>query len=246
MMRTQEADSPVKRMFVVIGAGAAGAAAGVAIGAPWPAVLAWTHAHWPLADSLIGLGVGLLAAAAWFVLRLSGYAAELSSITLSIPGIGEVEFGLTRQERGVLWRLFVELATRVTIQPLRDGEGSIGEAMVSLHDFFAIAREQLAQAPVREAAKGRNSAQVLILHVLNGELRPFLARWRPRLLTAIAGGASEASWSEAGPCRAELETMRQHVLELVWQLGGQLGVAHLDAILPARPQQTPANGGNAA
>jgi hypothetical protein len=230
----------VRRALVIIAAGAAGAIGGVAIGAPWPAVLAWLQAHWPLADGLVGLGAGLLAAAAWFTLRLTGYAAEVSSITLSIPGIGEVEFGLTREERGVIWRLFVELATRVTIQPLHDGEGTIGEAMASLHDFFAIAREQLAQAPIREAAKGANSAQVLILHVLNGELRPFMARWRAPLLTATAGGGSEATWAQAAACRADLETMRRRVLELVWQLGAQLGVAHLDAILPKRPADGPA------
>ena len=225
----------MRRILTFIVAVAAGTAIGLAIGAPWAGALAWLQANWPLADAAIGLALGVLVGLAWLVFDLSGFVVDLTVIRLSVTGLGEIQVGLTRQERGVLWTLFIELATRITIQPLPALDGSLAEAMASLHDFFAVAREQLSQAPIRDAAKGEDTAQALVLHVLNGELRPFLTHWRPRLLAALAGGATETSWAEAPACRAALEQTRLRVLDVVWQLGGQLGVSHLAAILPERP-----------
>ena len=212
----------------------AGAAIAVLLGAPWTAILAWLRDHWPVADAAIGLTLGVVAAVIWLALGAPTRSLDVTSINLTLPGLGEIEIGLSRQEQLVLWRLFVELTTRVVLQPLRPDQGSLAEAMSSLHDFFGVAREQLAQVPVRSAAQGKDSAQVLILRILNRELRPFLTQWHPKLTAAIAAGASETSWPETAACRADLESTRLRVLDIAWQLGDALGVGRLPDVLPPR------------
>jgi hypothetical protein len=188
---------------------------------------------------LVGGAAGLLCGLTWLALGAPGREVEVASIALSLGGLGIVEIDLTSAEQAVLWRVFVELATRVALHPLRAGEGSLVEASNSLHDFFAMAREQLGQAPVRARGRGRDSAQMLVLDILNGELRPFLSNWHPRLTAALAGGVTEANWSQADEMRRDLEATRLRILEIAWQLGGSLGVARLERILPARSQPKP-------
>jgi len=222
----------MKRALTVVAVVLAGPVIAVLLGAPWAD---WLDHRWPRAHAALGLALGVVAATAWIILREPVRNLNVTSIKLALPGLGEVEIGLSRTEQLVLWRLFVELATRVALQPLRPGQGSLAEAMNSLHDFFAVAREQLAKVPVRAASQGKDSAQVLVLRILNAELRPFLSEWHPKLTDAIAGGASETSWREARACRDALEATRLRVLGIAWELGEALGVGRLTNVLPPLP-----------
>src|SRR4051794_15550072 len=47
-----------------------------------------------------------------------GRSVRLAEITLSVPQFSSMKFAVTKSNRVVAWKLFVEATTRVTLQPL--------------------------------------------------------------------------------------------------------------------------------
>ena len=68
---------------------------------------------------------------------------QLTEVTLTLPVISELKFVVDDQARRVAWQLYVEIATRVSTQPLGDGEGFIREALTSLYGLFGTTRDML-------------------------------------------------------------------------------------------------------
>src|SRR5262249_26016260 len=92
----------------------------------------------------------------------------------------------------VAWKLFVELSTRITTQSLYDADqqgrphpaGLLSEALDSLHSAFTSCRDQLKESHATQPFLRQNGGLTLegsVLRILNEGLRPFLARWHPRL-----------------------------------------------------------------
>src|SRR6185369_2037993 len=101
--------------------------------------------------------------------------------------------------------MYVELVTRVSIQPLGDTEGVLREALSSLHALFGETRRILRDhGPdvARPEKKKLLSFGAIAVDVLNVWLRPFLATWHPLLSThegqrrpGVSHYESELTWS---------------------------------------------------
>ncbi|MBI5368966.1 MAG: hypothetical protein HZA54_18160 [Planctomycetes bacterium] len=142
----------------------------------------------------------------------------------------ESEWVATPAERGAAWCLYVEVITRVVVQPLPVDHGLLRESLTSLHDLFRITREIL-----RAGGPGLGASQESIggiaITLLNRRIRPFLAKWHPLLATweaerppRISAWAHEQKWTGAEKLRAELKSLQQDVLLYAHALARIAGV----------------------
>jgi hypothetical protein len=224
----------VKPPIVFIVAGGAGVLIGLAMrGIVRLATMAGT-AWWPAAD--LGLLAGLAVAALWLYRKPLFARARIANVTLPLPTGGTIQVALDPDAKRQLWRLFVEMASRVATRPLAPNEGLISAALGSLYTLFERARADLGTVPADPGVAGDAvPPQVYVLRILNDDLRPCLARWHPYIEAWKTTGLAETAWPLAELCRGDIEATRQRVTERVWQLGDALGVTGLDRILPARP-----------
>ena len=158
---------------------------------------------------------------------------KLTKVSVNFPfGIGGTEWEPNDTERRAAWSLFVELVTRISIQPLESesNQGLLREALKSLHSLFATTREILKQAGPDIGASHKSVGGVAIT-VLNKGLRPFLAKWHPLLQTWEAQRAlgvspfeHEKNWEYKTQLRSELETLRHELEEYAIALAVIAGV----------------------
>ena len=107
--------------------------------------------------------------------------ARLKKVSINLPfGIGGAEWEADPTERRAAWSLYVELVTRVAVQPLGREEGVLREALSSLHSLFGTTRQVLREAGP-DVGTSRESLGGIAIAVLNRGLRPFLAKWHPLL-----------------------------------------------------------------
>jgi hypothetical protein len=142
-------------------------------------------------------------------------------------------------ERRAAWELYVELATRIAVVPLRPDEGLMREALSSVYALFGLTRGILrAHGPVlaRPRPDGEYNFGQLAVLVLNYELRPLLAHWHPALETWEAQRPTEQSraeheraWPSAAQLRADLEQTRQRLVSYADLLAAAAGVPPLAA-----------------
>jgi hypothetical protein len=123
-------------------------------------------------------------------------------------------------EQRLAWGLYVELTTRIAIAGLGQDEGSLREALASYHSLFRFTRERLHEVgPQVGRPRGGSSEEMpiagLVLWMLNGIVRPLLARWHPRLARheearpdGVGPFAHEAAWAEAEELRRDLAAAR--------------------------------------
>ena len=137
--------------------------------------------------------------------------AKLSSVKvkLKIPSIGEVEgtWKPDNHERDAAWEMYIELITRISIVELKPDEGLLREALSSLYSLFGTTREILRKyGPSVAKAKGKGNITFgyLAVAILNGELRPVLAKWHPLLLdyentrgNSVSQLEHERNWEKA-------------------------------------------------
>lgn len=141
--------------------------------------------------------------------------AKLVRVTLNIFGIGSAEWEANPTERKAAWSLYVELVTRIAVQPLEVDQGLVREALTSLYNLFPTTREILKEAGPDVGATP-NSVGGIAIAVLNNGLRPFLAKWYPILQSWEAQCPSnlspkehEQNWTEEPQLRKELESLRK-------------------------------------
>ncbi|GAB3479549.1 hypothetical protein [Nocardiopsis coralliicola] len=164
------------------------------------------------------------------------------SVKLSIPMFGEISgvWEPDDAERRAAWELYVELITRVTVVDLRPDEGLMREALGSVYTLFGSTREILRRYGPDVALRrprGKLSFGAISVAVLNGALRPFLARWHPALTSYEAtlpeGGdlvAHERAWEHADELRRELAEVRTALTDLARLLAEVAGVADFHGI----------------
>lgn len=166
---------------------------------------------------------------------IRGYArnVQLNEVVISVPQFSQLRFAVTRDNKVVAWRLFVETATRVSTQSLDGGGGLVREAMNSLYALFTVTREVLAQVQPSQRAGSKPTVEYLAIAMLNKEIRPFLSRWHPRLLAWEQGNASrpESDWPEATACRADLAAMQQRLIRYALGFGELAGVPHVGQLM---------------
>jgi len=144
--------------------------------------------------------------------------AKLKKVSVSIPfGIGSAEWESDLTERKAAWSLYVELVTRVAVQPLDVNEGLLREALTSLHGLFATTRQILREAGP-DVGASRESVGGIAITVLTDGLRPFLAKWHPLLQAweaqrppQLSPKEHEQNWSETPKLRADLESLRKEL-----------------------------------
>lgn len=167
----------------------------------------------------------------------------LTSVNVSL-NLGPVSLGGTwepdERETEAAWEMYIELATRISTQALRDDEGILREALGSLRDLFPITREILRrQGPTvaRKKGRGDHSFAELAVYVLNYAIRPVLAKWHPLLEEYEASrreGTSvkehEAEWERAAELRGVLEDLRSGLLDYANLLAKVAGVEPLIAL----------------
>lgn len=141
--------------------------------------------------------------------------AVLKRVTVSLPfGIGSASWESDPTERTAAWELYIELVTRIAVQPLNAQEGLMREALNSLYSLFGSTREILRKAGPNVGAS-RESVGGIAIAVLNNGLRPFLSKWHPVLqeweatkAPHVSAKAHEKGWSEEPVLRQELERLR--------------------------------------
>lgn len=142
--------------------------------------------------------------------------AKLKKVSVNLPfGIGGAEWEADATERKASWALYVELVTRIAVQPLEADQGLLREAISSLHTLFASTRQILREAGP-DVGASRDSVGGIAIAVLNNGLRPFLSKWHPLLQVweaqrppQISLVSHEQSWEHAMTLRGELEVLRQ-------------------------------------
>lgn len=126
------------------------------------------------------------------------------------------------------WKLYIELATRVTSKPLQSGNGIYREALNSIYDVFKQARISLSEADPSIGQK-RNANELTVLNitlnVLNDHLRPFLSKWHPQLQSheamntrMLAVYDHEQLWTQKNQFELELNNLSNGLTQYVKEL----------------------------
>ncbi|MCC7117843.1 MAG: hypothetical protein IT310_04900 [Anaerolineales bacterium] len=144
---------------------------------------------------------------------------KAKSLKVNLPfGLGALEFEEDVSQQKAAWKLYVELSTRISTQPLGDDEGMIREALSSLYSLFSITREILKDAGP-EIGKGANSLGSVAVDVLNIGLRPFLAKWHPLLKAyeeqkpaSVTSLEYERHWPRYKEMRGELHNVQKQMI----------------------------------
>jgi hypothetical protein len=142
---------------------------------------------------------------------------------------------LSDAQRVAGWHIFLELISRIATQPLDPQSGLMREALTSLNQLFGIIRTELKPlTPAPECASVEpgqvDNVETIALSILNTHLRPFLAKWHPRLAEWEKDHKTEVGWLEMNNCRSELEATRQALLAETRKLGALIQVK--TSILP--------------
>jgi hypothetical protein len=143
---------------------------------------------------------------------------KATKLTVNLPfKLGELEFEPDEIQQRVAWELYVELTTRIAIQPRNPGEGLIREALTSLYSIFDATREILRVAGP-SVAKGPKSVGPVAIEVLNNGLRPFISKWHTLLLAHEQLRAPninirdhEYTWEKADEFRKELTELQEQM-----------------------------------
>ncbi len=142
-------------------------------------------------------------------------AIRAKQLDVGLPfGIGRISFVADEVQQRAAWSLYVELETRVAVQPLDDDTGLLREALNSLYAIFGITRGILKEAGP-EVADGEASLGPIAIRVLNDGLRPFLSDWHPRLKAHEAMRPKDVSeldheraWDDYAAMRAALAQLQ--------------------------------------
>ncbi|HZN71065.1 MAG TPA: hypothetical protein VFC00_05180 [Micromonosporaceae bacterium] len=204
-----------------------GLLAGAAVGL---AIYVGSRLHGPSLFVLCGAAAG---AAAAIVVHGYGRSVRLTDITVTVPQFTELHFAVTRDSQQVAWKLFVEAVTRVSVQPLDSASGLIREVLNSLYGLFAITRDILKQTRPSRQTGNDPTVEQLAIAMLNIELRPFLSRWHPALLSWEQDhpDTGEEEWPDAAECRAALAAAQRRLVNYVLSFGKLAGVPNARQIV---------------
>lgn len=161
---------------------------------------------------------------------MSKREVKATKLTVGLPfNLGQLEFEPDVTERQAAWELYVELATRVSIQPMEHGVGFVREALSSLHKIINVSRSILREAGP-SIARGRNSLGAVAIEVISKGIRPFLSKWHPLLFEYeherpedIDALEHERSWEKAPEFFAELTKLQEQMqiyVEALAQISG--------------------------
>ncbi|MDX2541221.1 TIR domain-containing protein [Streptomyces sp. WI04-05B] len=156
-------------------------------------------------------------------------------VTLALPGSRrEVPMAVpSESERMAAFDIQIELVTRIGVQELAPGTGSLREALTSLKSLIDFTRGTLHTYNIGlqpGSTAGAVTVQSLAYALINDTIRPFTTTWHPRLAAhetgrpaAVAPLDHEAAWSQASAMRAELTALREPLVRVAAGFGGISG-----------------------
>ena len=146
------------------------------------------------------------------------------TVKLQLPYIGGIEgtWQPDERQRDAAWEMYVELVTRLAVVELRPDEGLLSEALASLYALFDITRAIL-RSYGPEVAKPKGEGQLsfgyLSVAVLNGVLRPLLAKWHPLLIDYEAHRPAGVSMLEHQRAWAQADELRNELARILHETG---------------------------
>ncbi len=138
----------------------------------------------------------------------------------------EMEWQPKDADKDAAWELYIELLTRITVQPLAEEQGDEKTALDSVYALFALTR-----ATIKEGGRDCQEFTKLAVVVLNQIVRPFTAKWH-RL-------ALEGAFQKPGKCKAfreELATLQIQLREYTRMLADMAGVEDLSKLESSSPK----------
>ena len=120
----------------------------------------------------------------------------LTSLKLTTPFL-EMQWEPRDEDRTAAWELYVELITRVATQGLDPDEGDEAAALKSVYELFPLTRDTIK----RNGRHCINFTRIAVV-VLNQRVRPFTAKWHPRVLAGPLDAAARQRF------RAELVALQ--------------------------------------
>ena len=173
------------------------------------------------------------------------------NLSLNLPfGLGGITVDISEESAKAAWQLYVEYSTRIATERLPKGQGSVREALSSIHALFEITRTILKAGGLDVAREGEHqSVGTVAILLLNNGVRPFLTRWHTSLSTfeadvirsAIMEGRSvpnhpalastlidEGSWADYDAFHASLEELQQELTATVDTFARMAGVVRDD------------------
>jgi len=108
---------------------------------------------------------------------------DLTSLRIKAPFL-EMQWEPKDEDKNAAWELYVELITRVATQQLEPEDGEEPAALESVYALFPLTRETIK----RNGRHCINFTRIAVV-VLNQKVRPFTAKWHPRV---VEGRLSEA------------------------------------------------------
>lgn len=121
-----------------------------------------------------------------YLRRRNVESVQLSKVEMDLFGAGKATWKPDRVQQDAAWEMYVELVTRIALQPLDKGEGLLREALSSLHVLFGETRRILREGgprvaiPLDDGNDDPTFGQAAV-RILNDILRPFLSKWHPLL-----------------------------------------------------------------
>lgn len=164
---------------------------------------------------------------------LKKVSAKIKTPFLDVQGDWEAD----ESEQKASWELYVELVTRIAVQEIKQGAGSLREALSSLHAIFGETRQILRKyGPTVAQPKGVGSLSLgfIAVKVLNTALRPFLTKWHPLLLayentrnSAASPIEHETAWEKNPELRNELNQLNVSMKEYTKLLAAAAGISSI-------------------
>jgi len=121
---------------------------------------------------------------------------DLTSLKIKTPFL-EANWEPRDEDKNAAWDLYIELITRVATQRLDPDEGDEAAALKSIHDLFALTRSTIK----RNGRHCTNFTRIAVV-VLNQKVRPFTAKWHPRVIAGKLNGKDRKVF------RAELQALQ--------------------------------------
>lgn len=152
---------------------------------------------------------------------------KLNITKIEIPWFGSLEFAPNSIEQRAAYDIYIEITTRITTQRLDADNGLLREALTSMYSMFESTRKALHQSGLDSAYE----LAPIALAILNKGIRPFTAKWHPRLLAhegirpeEVSVFAHEQSWEYAAVMRQELYVLQDNLREYARALAKIAGV----------------------
>lgn len=165
--------------------------------------------------------------------RIRKIKAEKISVGLPF-GLGSFEITPNRVEQRAAWSLYVELTTRIAVQPFNLETGSMRSVLDSLYTIFGLTRQILRDAGP-DVAQGQNSFGPLAIKILTKGIAPFTTKWHHKLQAYESSRPSgmsalehERSWEHFGQMLKELERLQEQMREytdVLAQVAGAEGMS---------------------